>query len=441
MAAFVWFVSLDGISNASAKGIRFIRDAEIERTIRIFATPVFEAAGLDPTAVKVYIVNDNGINAFVAGGQKLFINSGLLKQSDNAGQAIGVIAHEAGHIAGGHLIRTHEALSNASAKSILGYVLGGAAAIATGRGDLASAIILGGQHIGARAFLKYSRGQEAAADQAAMTYLDEIGASSKGLSEFFDKLAGQELLSVGRQSAYVRTHPLSRDRIAAVEDHVQKSPYTSKALPERYEILMNRMRGKLRGFTDSIVQTLRRYPKTDQSVEARYARAIAYYRRPDLDRALPLIDSLLAEAPDDPFFLELKGQMLFENGRLTEALDPYEKAVRNYPSSGLLRADLARVQIELGDPAYLEDAIGHLRVASRVEPNRAFNWRLLAIAQGRSGDTAGSALSLAHEALLQGRKPDARFHAGKAEGLFPRGSPGWLQAEDILNATRKKKKK
>lgn len=425
-------------ADAGAQRLSFIRDAEIENTIRTYAAPLFLAAGLEPSDVRIYLVDDRSLNAFVAGGQRLFINTGLIMRSTHAGQVIGVIAHETGHIAGGHLSRLHAAIANSTAQSILALVIGAAAAIGTGRGDVGAAIVAGGQSMGLRSFLHYNRTQESAADQAALRFLDATGQSSRGLLEFMELLDGQELLSADRQDPYLRTHPLSRERIDTVQAHLSRSPYKDKPQPARIQELHRRMLAKLYAFLEPFGRTLRRYPESDTGVDARYARAVAYYRKPDLGKALPLVDGLIAERPEDPYFHELKGQMLFENGRAAEAQKPYETAVRLLPRSPLLRRGLAQVQLELGDPALLEPAIRNLRAALQQDADAPFTWRQLAIAYGRRGDMGMSAVALAEEALLKGHARQARYHAGKAEKLLPRGSMGWLQAQDILQAAKKK---
>jgi predicted Zn-dependent protease len=357
------------------------------------------------------------------------------------GQVIGVIAHETGHIADGHLSRVHDAISNSGVQTILGLVLGTAAAIGTGRADVGTAIAIGATEAGRRSFLKYSRTQEAAADQSALRVLDDTGISSRGLHDFLKILGEKELLSYRHQDPYVRTHPLSRDRILAVADHVSRSPHSDTPAPEKIQESFRRMKAKLRAFIEPTSTTFRHYKETDSSIEARYARAIAYYRVPDLKRALPIIDGLIAEHPDNPYFLEMKGQMLFENGRVEEALQPYRDSVRLLPDHSLLLRALAHVQIELNDPAYLDQAILNLRAALHREPRSPSSWRDLAIAQGRLGRMGQSSLALAEEALLMHDLGAASFHASRAEKLFGEGSPGWIQAQDILNAAKKAKKK
>lgn len=429
------FATLFPASNAEAKGFSVIRDAEIETSIRMMATPLFLAAGLDPDAVKIRIINDPSLNAFVAGGQNLFINSGLIIKSKSASEVAGVLAHETGHIAGGHIVRTLGALKNASNQSILGFILGGAAALG-GRPDVGAAIILGAQQASARSFFKFSRTQESAADRAAVRYLEATRQSSQGLLDFMEVLRDQDLLSADRQVAYVRTHPLTRDRIEFIANHVAQSKYSSRAASPKFMVMHARMKAKLEGFLNPTSRTLRNYPASDRSVAARYARAIAYYRRPNLKKALPLIDELISERPGDPYFHELKGQMLFENGRGDDALPAYQKAVAILPESALLRADLARVQIERNDPALNQPAIENLLYSLDREPNRPSAWRQLAIAYGRAKQMGKSSRALAETALLRGRFKNAIGLAKRAQRLLKRGAPDWLRSEDIIAAAR-----
>jgi predicted Zn-dependent protease len=420
---------------AAARTFNFIRDTEIENTIRVFSTPVFQAAGLDPSAIEVYIVKDPTLNAFVAGGQKLFLNTGLLMQSANAGQVIGVIAHEAGHIAGGDLARIHDVLRKSSAQQILAMVLGAAAGIASGRGDLGAAVAAGGARAGQENLFQYSRSQEAAADAAAMRFLDATGTPATGLLDFLGTLADQELLSTRFQDPYLRTHPITRERVQALENHIKQSNRPDTPLPPDYKRLHERMQAKLLAFLEPPARTLKRFPESDTSLPARYARAIAYYKIPDLDKALPLISQLIAEHPSDPYFHEMKGQMLFENRRAAEAIPSYEAAVELSPRSPLFRLDLARIQLEMNDPVLLDSAIENLRVAQQAEPDSSWIWRNLAIAYGRRGDMGLSTLAQAEEAYFRGSLREARAYAKRAEKLLPGDSPAMVQAQDILQAT------
>lgn len=423
---------------AAAESVSFIRDTEIENTIRGYATPIFQAGGLDPSAVRIYIVNDRQINAFVAGGQNLFINTGLLMQSDDAGQVIGVIAHETGHIVGGHLVRVHDALARSSAENIVAMVLGAAAAVA-GQPEVGTAIMSGGQNVAVRNFLQYSRTQEGSADAAAMRFLDDTHQSARGLLEFFQKLSGQELLVASRQDPYLRTHPLTQDRIDALSAFVAKSPYSNRPTDPALQAEHRRMLAKLHAFLDDPMLVRRRYPESDQSLEAQYAHAILYHREAKQEQSLASIDSLLKERPDDPYFHELKGQILFESGHPREAIASYERALSLLPEAPLISVDLARAQLATNDASLLPSAQRNLRASLAREPNSPFVWRQLAIALGRDGKMGESSLALAEEAMLLGKTPEAKYHAGKAVRELPNGSPGWLKAQDILQSVENEK--
>jgi predicted Zn-dependent protease len=421
-----------------AEAARLIRDAEIENTIRAYSAPLFAAAGLNSKDVKILIVNDDTLNAFVFGGMNLFIHTGLLLQSEHAGQLIAVIAHETGHIAGGHLSRMSNRMRSAASAQIIAMILGAAASIATGSGRAGSAIILGGGELARQGVFGFSRAQESAADQAALGYLERTGQSARGMAEFLDVMEKREQLTVGRQQSYLRTHPITRDRIDHVNNFIANSRFSDTPVRREFAEMHRRMIAKLWGFLRPPAKTFNRYKEGDDSVEARYARAIAHYRVPDLANALPLIDGLIAERPEDPYFQELKGQILFENGRGAEAIGPYDKAVRSLPDSALLRIGLAQVLLEQGDPSLAKRALVHLKQAVRLEGENPFAWSQLAIAYGRDRQFGMSALALAEAALARGNKKEARNQAKRAAKRLKRGQAGWLRAEDIGRAAGKK---
>ena len=409
-------------------------DAEISDTIRTYAEPLMVSAGLDPRAVRIFIVNRNELNAFVSGGQNLFINTGLLTRADNAGQIIGVIAHELGHIAGGHISRTRESMENAGTSSLIAGILGVAAGLATGRGDIGGAVAAAGQDISTRGFLKYSRNQESSADQAGMRYLEANGLSAAGMYQLMKKLEGQELLPTSRQNEYVRSHPLSSDRVVSIESFLQRSKFTETPLPEGWELRFQRAKAKIIGFLESKSRIYRYYPESDMSVPARYARAIADYRRNELDTAVPKIDALIAEYPSDPYFQELKGQMLLEHGQIIPAVEALRKAASLAPTAIPIRAMLAQGLVETGDPALLTEAVDNLKLLIVDDPNSGAAWRLLAISYARLGEDGASRLASAELALLQRDTPAAKLHANAALKFFNKGTPSWLRAQDILNA-------
>ena len=419
-----------GFSQVAAAAETYIRDTEIEADIQTMMTPLWKVAGLDPHAVHVYLVEDNQINSFVAGGQNEFINTGLIMRAKTPNQLIGVLAHETGHVAGGHLTRFQDAARNASIEGIIAMVLGAAATVAA-KGSGGGAAMLPAEGVAQRAFMQYSITQEASADHAAMTFLDASGQSARGLLEFFQILQGEEMLSGVREDPYLRTHPLTSQRVDYVRNHVAHSRFSDVPdTPVNIELL-KRIKVKLGAFTSPPSTTLAAYPEKDQSVSARYARAIAYYRIPNLDKALPTIDGLIRDYANDPYFRELKGQMLFENGRIADAMQPYEEAVRLAPGAPLLRISLAQTYIESNDPKMNKRAIAFLNEALRTEDKESQGWHLLATAYGRDNQMGMAALALAKEGLAAGKKKVAQQQALRAKGLLPKNSAEYTQAENI----------
>ncbi len=416
--------------------VSFVRDAEVENTIRAYATPLFAAAGLDPTAIRVHLVNDRSLNAFVAGGLNMFINTGLLMRSENASQVIGVIAHETGHISGGHLVRTRDNLRGAMAETIVAMVLGAAVA-AAGGGGAGAAVIAGGTLMAERGLLRYTREMETAADTAAIAVLERTGQSARGLMEFLEVLADQELVAIGRQDPYLRTHPIGRDRVDFVRSHLETSRYANAGPRPEFAQMHRRMRAKLIGFLDAS-RALQIYKESDTSLEARYARAIAYSRRPDYPRALHLMDQLLAERPNDPYFAEAKGQFLFEAGRPVEALPLYERANQLLPNDPLLMTGLGQVLVDSALAQNNRRAITVLEMARRADPENTEPFRLLAIAYGRDGQIGMANLAQAELAVMTHRQAQARSFADRALRDLPSDSPAWLRAQDIRQAVERR---
>lgn len=427
---------LGTVSPANASGISFIRDAEIEHNIHQIAAPLFAAAGLDTSTVKIHLVNDQALNAFVAGGQRIFINTGLLLKVEDVSEISGVFAHETGHISGGHLARTHEAIRDASAASILSAVLGAAVALG-GQSRTASAIIVSGQSVAQRNFLKYTRMQEAAADQAAVKILAAVNKTAEGLYVFLDRIGDQEALTRSRQDPYVRSHPLTRDRLRFLRNQIERSHLSGTSPDPLSKDDLVRMQAKIRGFLEMPQKTLRRYPESDQTIPAKYARAAALHRLGRTDEALTEAEDLVNHKPEDAYFNELKGQILFESGRVNQAVRPYQVAVRIRPTSPLLRIGLAQAQIATDDANLLPESIKHLEEATRRDKSIPIAWRQLAIALGRNGDIGRSALASAEYNLLIGRNRDSARFATKAENLLSPGTPSHLRAQDLKNLATK----
>lgn len=420
-------------------GVVVIRDAEAETLLRTYADPLFRAGGIDPSLVHIILIREAAINSFVTTGNRMFINTGLIEQADSALELIGVMAHEAGHVIGGHVSRMPEAMERAMYESIAAMLLAVAAGFAgrnSGGGDAAAGIALGGSQIAQRGLLSFARGIEASADQAAMRVLDRNCWSGAGLLNLFHKLEGQEALISDLQDPYVRTHPLTAERITFVQSHVDTSPCSTHPLPPGWDRAFLMMRAKLVGFLAARDEVLRRYPETDRSPPARYARAIMLYRQGHTGPALDLLNTLIGEQPGNAWLLELKGQILFDGGHGREALGPYREAVRLAPEQPLIQQELAHAEIETGDPALLRPAVSRLQKALAREREDASTWHELGIAWGRLGDMGQANLALAEEAMLKHDIQGAKELALRAQAQLAPG-PARLRAIDIGNAVRK----
>ncbi len=397
-------------SQALAQGGGFIRDAETEDLMRDYARPIFRVAGLARQNIRIHLINNMSFNAFVVDGQNMFFNVGALTRSKTPNQLIGVIAHETGHIAGGHLARMRERLKRP--QNI--------------------ALILLGQAF-QRTMLKYQRTEESSADQAALSYLNATRQSAKGMLETFERFADEGLASLRHVDPYLQSHPMPRERIAQLRYLARQSPYFHKKDPPALQRRHDLMRAKLIGFLERPQSVYRLYPKSDRSLPARYARAIATYRSEGLLRFLPLVNDLLSSDPKNPYFWELKGQFLLESGRPAEAVAPLTKAVRLAPKSGLIRLMLAQAQLRSENPRLLDRAIKNLRIALVQERQSAQGYRLLAQAYGKKRMVGHAELASAHAYLFEHNLAQARRQAMRAKKRFKRGSPEWVQADDILN--------
>jgi predicted Zn-dependent protease len=434
--ALVAFVPLGAASAQQGQRLRLIRDAEIESTIRTFVTPIWRAAGLNVEAVEIMIVQDNALNAFVAGGQRIFLNTGLLMRTERPNQLIGVLAHETGHIAGGHLARMQEELRSLSTLQILETLLG-AGAMAGGALSGGGAGRPGPTGPGSTpvpgsllSFLKYTQTQENAADQAAIRYLEQTRQSPKGTVEFLRVLLQQERMMIGQRNPYLTTHPLTPERINAFEEAAARSPYANTPDSPRFLELHQRMVAKLMGFI-APGAAMQRYSEADRSVPARYARAIALYRQGALGSALLTIDGLLKEHPNDPYFHELRGQMLFENGRIAESIPSYRRAVQLLPGIGILKIDLARALLESNNPENDREAVRNLELAAQTESDSFELWRLMASGYSKLNNPGMTSLARAEMAVIRGQRSEAQAHAAAAERQLKPGTPAWQRAQDI----------
>ncbi len=427
-------------SESPSRRLVVIRDAETETLLHKFADPLFRAANLSPGLVRIILVRDPAINAFVSSGNRMFINTGLIQQAGSALEVIGTLAHETGHVAHGDISRLPEMAHEALLQALGSMLIAAAAGAATGSPDLGAGAMLGGTSMVQRGLMAFSRTQEESADDAALHYLDKLHWSARGMVTLFDRLEQEEALMVEYQDPYLVDHPLTPDRIAFVKHHLAASPYRDAPLPPGFQSGFAMVKAKLDGFLDTPSSVLRTYPASDQSAPARYARAIVEHRLGHDGVAVTLLDGLIREQPDSPWLRELKGQILFEGGKVHAALAPYRTAVRLAPEQPLIRQGLARAMVETDDPALLRPAIAQLQMAQRLQHNDPDTWHLLGVAWGRLGNLGEANLALAEEAMLENDIPAARRFARMAVKALPQG-PSRLRALDISNAVKKENRR
>jgi predicted Zn-dependent protease len=435
LACLAWF------ANQSARAQSMLRDAETETFLHEASRPIFVAAGLNPDAIEFYLLGDTSINAFVAGGQNIFINAGLILNADNVDQLLGVIAHETGHISGGHLARMGDGFKGATAITLLSMLLG-AAAIAAGSGDAGQAILMGGQTAATASFLAYSRTQESAADQAGALFLEKSGMSGRGFLEFFEILARQlQRMGIKQENGYWQTHPLTDDRIQRLEEKVKASPHWNTPPDPVLNRRFLRIKAKLAGFMYEPARTLQMYPETDQSEFGHLARAYAYSRdgQPDLVRRE--VEALVAKDSKDPYFLELKGQLLLESGYVAEAIPPLRQAVALAPTQPLIMGTLGHALLATDSDADLPEARRILENSVRLDQQNPFAWYQLGVVYGRQGDMPRAALANAERLLMVGNPMETIRSAKMAEAAFPEGSRERLRAQDILLVAQEQAKR
>jgi predicted Zn-dependent protease len=412
-----------------------LRDSETELLFKDISRPLIRAGGLDPNSVNVVLLNDSEINAFVATGQTVYIQSGLIQAVDNVNQLQGVIAHELGHVAGGHSIRIQQGIKQATGITIATLVLG-ALAVAAGAGDAGMGIMMAGQQAALGQFLAFTRAQESSADQFAVKTLHASGISGKGMLQFFGKLQNQEYrIGIYAKDSYDRTHPLDSERIQALEHTFRADPAWNKPIDPDLEARFERVKAKLNGYIDPRRAVIK-YPESDQSVPAHYARAYAYHLSGYPDKAESEAEALLATDPHDPFFLELKGQILLEGGKPKEAIEPLREATRRSGDMPLIAAMLGHALVSTEDPKNFAEAKQVLKVAVNRDNQNPFAWYQLGVIYDREGDQARAALATAERSNLEANPKLALASAKMALAGIPAGTPDYLRAQDIAMVSR-----
>jgi predicted Zn-dependent protease len=429
-------------AHAQERGPPVIRDTEAEQLLRDYTRPILRTAGLEKQNIQVVIINESVFNAFVADGRRIFVNHGAIMQSETPNQIIGVLAHETGHLAGGHLSKLREQLAQAQTQMIIAMLLGAGAVVAgAARGGSNSGLTNAGAaafsapaEVIRRTLLSYQRQQEENADRAGVKFLTATGQSAKGMYETFKRFTNESLFAARGSDPYVQSHPMPAERVAALEEMARSSPYWEKKDDPALQLRHDMVRAKISAFMERQDTVYRRYPLSSDSLPARYAHAIATYRHGDLRNALAQIDALIQVQPSNAYFYELRGQALLEGGKPAEAVAPLRKAVQLSNNAPLIEMLLGQALVATDNKAYTDEAIAILRAAVGRETEAPLGYSQLAMAYGRKGDYAQADLASAQAAYLRGDNKTARDLASRAKTRFAIGTPGWVKADDIVTA-------
>jgi predicted Zn-dependent protease len=427
---------------AQGGGLRVLRDTESEQLLRDYTRPILRAAKMEKQNIQMVIINESAFNAFVADGRRIFVNYGAIMQSETPNQIIGVMAHETGHLAGGHLSKMREQLATAQTQMIIAMLLGAGALVAGSRGgnansglaNVGAAAMSAPQEVIRRTLLSYVRQQEENADRAGVKYLTATGQSAKGMYETFKRFTNESLFAARGSDPYVMSHPMPAQRVEALEGLARSSPYWDKKDDPALQLRHDMVRAKISAFMERQDTVYRRYPLSNDSLPARYARAIATYRHGDLRSAISQIDALIQLQPANPYFHELRGQALLEGGKPAEAIAPLRKAVQLSNHAPLIEMLLGQALVGTNSNAHTDEAIAILRAAVARESEAPIGYTQLAMAYGRKGDLAQADLASAQAAFLRGDNKTARDLASRAKTRFAIGTPGWVKADDIVSA-------
>ncbi|WP_072395104.1 M48 family metalloprotease [Hyphomicrobium sp. CS1GBMeth3] len=430
---------------AEAQGLPLIRDTEIELLLNDYSQGIFRAAGLGTGRVTVRIVNNEAFNAFVIDGRNVFMHTGALTQANTPNEVIGVLAHEAGHIAGGHMAALRTRIAKDQTRALLiqllgiGAMIGGAASGGDAGREIGSAgqgVMMGGNELIMRGLTAERRSQESAADQAGLQYLNATKQSGRGMLATFERFAGEELFSDAHRTAFARTHPVATDRLARLRQLVENSPYYSNTDSPQLQHRHNMMRAKLSGYMEVPTIVFNRYPRSDNSLPARYARAIASFRQgtSGFDQGMAGIQSLISEQPNNPYFWEVKGDFEQKAGRPKQAITSLRKALQLHKGDApLVGVQLAQAMLQTKEPQYSDEAISLLRKAVQREPDNATAYNTLGQAYYDKGMLPQSELARAQGLFYFGALKQAQEFAKRAQAGLQPGSPDWVKADDIVN--------
>lgn len=423
---------------AQGRRIAIVRDAEIESLLKDYASPIFKVAGLQSKGIEIVLVNDNNFNAFVS-GRRVFINTGAIVQATTPNEIIGVIAHEAGHLAGNHQERLRAQLDASRTLAIVGMLLGAGALVAgstsnsNGATSAGGAIIASTPTIATRSILNYKRGEEINADSAALKYLNKTKQSANGMLKTFDRFAQQLALAGVRPNPYKLSHPLPRERINLLAKGAKQSKYFNKKDPKALQARHDMARAKIAAFAGGLPAVQRLFKSSPNSVPALYGRAIALDNSGRSNDALKILNQLIKKQSKNAYLYELRGEVQLKLRQADQAVKSFATAAKfDRSKSGLIKARLGFAYVATGNRANAKKAVSALRAGLQTNPNNFNAYRTLSNAYALAGDVGEAELAMAEGHFRAGNGREAKVFAGRAVQKLVPGKPSWQRAKDIL---------
>ena len=423
---------------SKVQAFSIVRDAQTEQLLQEYARPLLHAAQIDPASIRIVLVDDRRFNAFIVDARHIFIHTGVFLDSESPAEIMGVLAHEIGHIKGGHLAHAHSSLDDARFVAMLSALIG-VAALATGANANSDSLVGGGAglaassgNFGQRLFLAHRRLQEETADRIALQLLGQAGLPTSGLTNILNRLARRERYAGAQADPYLRSHPASSERLrnlthgAAREKARPAADLT--ALQQRHDLV----RAKIKAYTGRPGSAARAFFPSDKSLAADYGRAILAMRRGEISAARTALDGLVKHAPQNPYFRELLGQLHLQAGNADIAIASFREALQLSPDEPQLRAALGSALLARGRGPDIDEAITLLSRAVTQDQNLPASWRQLAIALNRAGRALEATLATSRSLLASGDIAGAKFHAARVREEATRGDRLWLRADDIL---------
>ncbi|MFQ6729709.1 MAG: M48 family metalloprotease [Alphaproteobacteria bacterium] len=411
-----------------AHAVSMINDTETEKLLADLIQPLANAAKIPDGRLKIHIVDDDDFNAFVSGGEDVYIYTGLLKQIKTPNALQAVVAHEMGHMLGGHTAQMADRLSAEMKRTMLIQALGVGLMVAGGNPSLGAGVLAGSSGIAQQSMLAFTRDEERIADNMGVNLMIDAGQNPNGFVTVFEQMRDLTGELESKINPNRINHPLTNERLNNVKSQIKQSDIknTHTAQPDEYEMV----RAKLIGYLDNSKSVLAKYPYTDKSSPALYARAIANMRNGNLDGAKMGVQTLISRMPDNPYMYELMGDIEYQFGHYDDSVRAYEQALKLTKNAPQIQTALALVLTERKKPNDDTRAIELCKASLLSEPT-AFTYWVLARAYG-DNDNGRSAWAMAEYYHMNKKEDEAKKYAKIAQKHLKKTDPEYIKAGELV---------